>query len=386
MFSKLNLKLLTLSALITLTAAANKAKIYSHCLKPGQFVLTFDDGPNPDTTPIALEVLNKYNIKGAFFINSYNWSDLDNDPNAVDVVKKIYAAGHDIGSHTFYHKDLFSSMEDNTMKENVDNMTKKIESIIGLTPAYFRPPCGKGAYQESDPYKIEMSDKIQKYLGERGYSIIMWGTDTRDSDYKDVDKVIESLNEQLADPSVSPKTHSFIALLHDVRSPTVNVILPAVIEYVQSLGYTFVSLSECIGVPPYREISKDESNKESNLKMDDNDDDDDDTINSNNSNESTNKYTSNSTSTNGTNNNTNDDNNNNTNNNDNNNANNDDNNNANNDDNNNTNNYGTTDTSNTTNDDTGNTNEDIDENTSDATTLHYSMFFSMVAVFLSYLL
>jgi len=262
------------------------------------------------------------------------------------------------------------------MKENVDNMTKKIESIIGLTPAYFRPPCGKGAYQESDPYKIEMSDKIQKYLGERGYSIIMWGTDTRDSDYKDVDKVIESLNEQLADPSVSPKTHSFIALLHDVRSPTVNVILPAVIEYVQSLGYTFVSLSECIGVPPYREISKDESNKESNLKMDDNDDDD--TINSNNSNESTNNNTSNSTSTNGTNNNTNDDNNNNTNN--------DDNNNANNDDNNNTNNYGTTDTSNTTNDVTGNTNEDIDENTSDATTLHYSMFFSMVAVFLSYLL
>lgn len=40
MFSKINLKLLTLSALITLTAAANKAKIYSHCLKPGQFVLT----------------------------------------------------------------------------------------------------------------------------------------------------------------------------------------------------------------------------------------------------------------------------------------------------------------------------------------------------------
>ncbi|ORX45983.1 glycoside hydrolase/deacetylase, partial [Piromyces finnis] len=235
---------------------AEKAIVYTSCLKPGQFVLTFDDGPNPETTPIALEVLEKYNIKGTFFINAINWSNLIEDPSAVETVRKTYAAGHDIGSHTYRHKDLYSAIEDNTLKENVDDMTELIESIIGVRPAYFRPPSGIGGYIETDPQKKEMSEMIQEYLGDRGYSIIMWGTDTRDWQYKeDVDMVIETLNEQLANPKVSPKTHSFITLLHDVHPTTVNIILPAVIEYVQSLGYTFVSLSECIGVSPYQSVA-----------------------------------------------------------------------------------------------------------------------------------
>jgi hypothetical protein len=90
----------------------------------------------------------------------------------------------------------------------------------------------------------------------------MWGTDTMDWQYKeDVDNVIATLNEQLADPNVSPKTHSFITLMHDVYPSTVNIVLPTVIEYVQSLGYHFVPLSECIGVSPYQSTSNDEGNQ-----------------------------------------------------------------------------------------------------------------------------
>jgi len=282
MLSKINLTFLILSALLANDVTAKKAKVYTNCLKPGQFALTFDDGPNPETTPIALEVLEKYNIKGTFFINAKNWSDLDEDPRAVETVKKTFEAGHDIGSHTYFHKDLFEAIEDNTLKENVDDMTDKIESIIGVKPIYFRPPCGNGGYEESDPKRKEMSEKIQEYLGERDYNIIMWGTDTRDWDYKEnVDKVIETLNEQLTSPNVSPKTHSFITLFHDVYPSTVNIVLPTVIEYVQSLGYTFVPLSECIGVSPYQPITNDK-NGNSNLNKG-NDNNNNNTNNNNNS-------------------------------------------------------------------------------------------------------
>jgi len=258
MFMKLNLTKLILGACIASTTFAKKAKVYTKCNQPGQIVLTFDDGPNPDTTPIALEILDKYKIKATFFINGKNYGDLDEDPESVAIVKKAYAAGHDIGSHTYFHKDLFSALEDDTLKENIDDMASKIESIIGVKPAYFRPPSGNGGYEESDPRRKEMNDLIQEYLGERGYSIIMWGTDTRDWEYKEnVDKVIENLNQQLADPNVSFKTHSFITLLHDVHPTTVNIVLEAVIEYIKSLGYNFVSLSECIGVSPYQSVSGD---------------------------------------------------------------------------------------------------------------------------------
>jgi len=364
MFPKINTKFLILSALLASSATAKKANIYSNCLKPGQFVLTFDDGPNPETTPIALEVLNKYNIKGTFFINAHNWSDLDNDQNAVEIVKKTYAAGHDIGSHTYNHKDLFSALEDGTMKENIDDMTDKIESIIGLKPAYFRPPSGNGAYKESDPYKQEMSDKIQEYLGERGYNIIMWGTDTRDWQYKeDVEKVIETLNEQLKAPNVSPKTNSFITLLHDVHPTTVNIVLPAVIEYVQSLGYNFVSLSECIGVSPYQGVNDTNNGSSKLINNDDNKDSSKTSSNSSNSDSSGSSSSSNSgindKSGNVTNNNEN------------------------------TNNVAannsTIPSNNIINGNTTITSNVINNISSDATTLHYSIFFSIMAVIISYI-
>jgi len=40
MFPRINLKFLTLTALLANSVVADKAKIYRNCLKPGQFVLT----------------------------------------------------------------------------------------------------------------------------------------------------------------------------------------------------------------------------------------------------------------------------------------------------------------------------------------------------------
>jgi len=204
---------------------------------------------------MALEVLKKYNIKATFFINGVNYGNLETDPNSVELVRKAFLEGHDIGSHTYYHKDLFKAIEDGTMELNIDKMTDTIYQILGVKPALFRPPCGNGGYKEKDPEKKEMTDTIQKYLGFHGYNIIMWGTDTRDWEYQDdIEKVIKTMNKELQASQVSPETHSFITLLHDVYPSTVHTILPMVIKYIQKLGYTFVPLSECIGISPYQEI------------------------------------------------------------------------------------------------------------------------------------
>jgi len=146
------------------------------------------------------------------------------------------------------------------MKFNIDKMTDTIQSILGVKPAFFRPPHGDGGFLEvKDSHKIEMTNEIRTYLAKKNYNIIMWGTDTRDWQYQEnIDKVIASLNKELSASEVSPKTHSFIALLHDVYPTTVDIILPTVIEYVRELGYTFVSLSECIGVLPYQPIPLDD--------------------------------------------------------------------------------------------------------------------------------
>jgi len=251
MLSKINLKFLVLGVLFAQSTFAEKAKIHTVCKKPGQVALTFDDGPRIATTPKALETLKKYNIKGTFFINYQNWDTLDMK-EAVDIVKREYQEGHDIGSHTYEHKDLFVALDDGTFKHNIDDMSDKIKSIIGVTPVYFRPPNGDGGYEEFLEDRIKKNNEVQEYLGNKGNHIIMWGADTNDWQHKEkVDKVIESLNTNFKAPGVSPKTHSFIVLLHDVHETTVNILLPTVIEYINSLGYEFVPLSECIGVQPY---------------------------------------------------------------------------------------------------------------------------------------
>ena len=56
--------------------------------------LTFDDGPHPKETNQVLDVLNKYNVKGTFFIagKHANWY-----PNPLVRASK---EGHEIGNHT----------------------------------------------------------------------------------------------------------------------------------------------------------------------------------------------------------------------------------------------------------------------------------------------
>jgi len=251
-------KLFVLSSYIAFSLAG-PAKVYTECKKPGQFVLTFDDGPKVETTPKTLEILKKNGIKATFFINAKNYVDLVNDAAAQKVVKTVFEAGHDIGSHTYEHKDLFQAIAEGSMKLNVDDNNALIKKIIGYTPVFFRPPLGNGGftkeYCESHGIQYDpRTEDVRKYLGERGMKVIMWNADTQDwGSEGNVQNAINTL--ALSVSPRSPKDSSFITLLHDVYPYTVDVILPEVISYIKKQGYKFVSLSECIGEAPYREGS-----------------------------------------------------------------------------------------------------------------------------------
>ena len=62
--------------------------------------LTFDDGPDPTTTPQALAILKKYNAKATFFMVGKNVSA---NP---DIAKQVRKEGHQIGNHTWDHPSI----------------------------------------------------------------------------------------------------------------------------------------------------------------------------------------------------------------------------------------------------------------------------------------
>ena len=72
--------------------------------KPKVIYLTFDDGPSPLTGKF-LDVLDKYNIKGTFFLVG------NQIQSNAEVVKRLYDEGHGIGLHTYTHnyKAIYSN-------------------------------------------------------------------------------------------------------------------------------------------------------------------------------------------------------------------------------------------------------------------------------------
>src|SRR5262245_24282333 len=103
---------------------------------PGKSVaLTFDDGPNPDATPLILDALNERGVKATFFIlgrHAEQWPAL---------VKRVADEGHTIGNHGWYHRKLhFKSPA--YVRRDLELGTRAIESITALRPRLFRAPHG----------------------------------------------------------------------------------------------------------------------------------------------------------------------------------------------------------------------------------------------------
>jgi len=97
--------------------------------------ITFDDGPDPETTPLLLELLCRYHVKATFFVTGTRVKAHG------DLISAILGEGHDIGNHSFSH-DVFLMFR--TMKRLAGEvaMTQRSLQPFGVVPLAFRPPVG----------------------------------------------------------------------------------------------------------------------------------------------------------------------------------------------------------------------------------------------------
>lgn len=69
-------------------------------LSKGEVVLTFDDGPRPETTPLVLEALAEQCVKATFFMVGGNIARFP------DLARRVVREGHSTGMHSYTHPDL----------------------------------------------------------------------------------------------------------------------------------------------------------------------------------------------------------------------------------------------------------------------------------------
>jgi len=97
--------------------------------------LTFDDGPDPASTPWLLELLEKENIKATFFLMG---SKAGRFPDLVEAIRK---QGHAIGNHTFNHH-FMPLLSIKKMEYEIEKTNQEIQSVLQKQPVLFRPPFG----------------------------------------------------------------------------------------------------------------------------------------------------------------------------------------------------------------------------------------------------
>lgn len=102
---------------------------------PG-IAFTFDDGPDPTFTPKILEVLARHQVRATFFVVGQRAAAHP------ELVRRIEAEGHVLGSHTQTHSHAFHFGSPSRMHRDIEAGLVTLEGIVGHRPVWFRPPQG----------------------------------------------------------------------------------------------------------------------------------------------------------------------------------------------------------------------------------------------------
>jgi peptidoglycan/xylan/chitin deacetylase (PgdA/CDA1 family) len=178
--------------------------------------LTFDDGPN-DSSLSIIKILDNYNVRGTFFFIG----ELMNKHS--ETVLATINGGHTVANHSFAHSRPTDLDTDHVMEEIM-----KAQNIVDSfynAPKLFRPPYGL------------VNDEHMQEIMDAGFKVIAWSVDSMDWYFEGPEDI-----ETCVVSAIHPGA---VILMHSTRQATVEA-LPHIIEALQDLGYSFVTLGEAL--------------------------------------------------------------------------------------------------------------------------------------------
>ena len=185
--------------------------------------ITFDDGPRRDTTERLLDGLAERGASATFFLIGKQITGNE------DLVERMAAEGHQVGSHTWNHVRLLGVLPGHPPGRRWTAPRRLWRALLGEGDYWLRPPYG--AVDETDRRLISVP-------------MIKWSVDPRDWELLDAEQVTAAVLEH-AGPGQ-------IILLHDIYPTSVDAAL-AVVDALQGQGYRFVTVAELLengGIDP----------------------------------------------------------------------------------------------------------------------------------------
>jgi peptidoglycan-N-acetylglucosamine deacetylase len=182
--------------------------------------LTFDDGPGPQT-PAVLAELKKADVPATFFVIGAN---VKQNP---EVLNQIVAAGHEVGVHTWNHKDM-TTLDPKEQKAEIESTAGEILAVGGVASRLFRAPYGS------------VNPAVLKQAEDAKLLSVLWDVDTVDWTGPGTEQIVQN--------TVSKAQPGSIILLHDGggdRATTVAAI-PKIVKELRAKGFEFSTVGDLV--------------------------------------------------------------------------------------------------------------------------------------------
>ncbi len=190
--------------------------------------LTFDDGPDPLTTPLLLDLLEKRGVNATFFVVG------ENAAAHPELIHRIIQKGHLLGNHSFRHSTRIFFQKVDAVVKDIE-ATQHVLKKQGVEPLVYRPPVGI------------VSPRLQPALVKTGMALVNFSNRPMDGGNRRLHNLSKRVLERLQDGD--------IVLLHDRRPPRKSKIsiwlkeVEAVVDGVEARDMQVVPLPDLIGIP-----------------------------------------------------------------------------------------------------------------------------------------
>jgi peptidoglycan/xylan/chitin deacetylase (PgdA/CDA1 family) len=194
-----------------------------------EVVLTFDDGPLPPHSNQILDILAGQCVKATYFLIGRMAHEFP------DVVRRIHAAGHTIGTHSEDHPLRFGKLPIDRMRQEIDNGIADVSAALGdptaLAP-FFRVP------------GLESSPSLESELA--AHSLVVFSADAVADDWHRRIKPAQIIERAISRLEVRGRG---ILLLHDIHPATVAA-LPGLLTELKAHGFRIVQVVPAILTEP----------------------------------------------------------------------------------------------------------------------------------------
>ncbi|MGI9067129.1 MAG: polysaccharide deacetylase family protein [Pyrinomonadaceae bacterium] len=189
-------------------------------------LLTFDDGPDPDSTPVVLQLLKEYKARAIFFVVGARIQ------RAPHLLRRILDEGHALGNHSYAHP-LERQLWFGSYLKDLMRCQSAIKQLTRERPRFFRPPLGA----------FSLTSLVAPRL--LGLTTMLWSVNANDWGLRNPDEA-RLAAERLAEELIAKPTRNDIVLMHDDHQ-YVGQILESILPQLAAQNCNLFSALDSVG-------------------------------------------------------------------------------------------------------------------------------------------